>query len=269
MTTVDGVTTRSKQSGASPAPVLRNQDEKTECSIITKSEVEGLVKEAVEAAVSKFSSSFTALYNKKLETMEEKIMAFQMDAEVGLSETKKDIAALKDRCSEMEATISSLRNINKNLLVDHDELEQYGRRNNLIFRGLTQLPNETYEETVVKFVNNTLSVTDTLKRRVQVTLQDIDVAHPLKTKKETDPPVIIAKFVRRSVKNAVVSARRQLAGKPVSISEDLTRKNQKLLNDLKNCETISQAWAWNGRVFGLKLNCRKADIFTLKDDLPA
>ena len=80
-----------------------------------------------------------------------------------------------------------------------DNLEQYGRSNCLILRGLRNLPNVhnnyyNFVEYIVDTINHHLNM--------NLTPQDVDIAHPLRKAANGKTPVVI-KFVKKSDRNAI------------------------------------------------------------------
>ena len=104
---------------------------------------------------------------------------------------------------------------------------------------------------------------------IEVTDNDISVSHRLplskayKSKKPAGPSPIIAKFVRRDMKEAFYRARMKLKGKTtkdlglskannIYISESLTASNRELFNEaLKVKKDLNYKFIWssNGPVF--------------------
>lgn len=86
----------------------------------------------------------------------------------------------------------------------HDILEQYSRRDCLEFRGIPVGDGENTNQTVVKIAT---------KIGVDMNTLDISTSHRLPARTSNkDPPVIIAKFVRRDVRDQVYHARKTLRG---------------------------------------------------------
>ena len=86
--------------------------------------------------------------------------------------------------------------------------------------------------------------------------EDIVAAHPLPMKGRppggnhpAPPPTILVKFLRENDKGKVIRERRKLKGKTINIQEDLTRKNQALLNRVRHDNNVETAWFSRGRVW--------------------
>ena len=99
-------------------------------------------------------------------------------------------------------------------------LKQYGRGNCLILHGLRNLPYIhsnycNFVEYIIGTINHHLNV--------NLTPQDVDIAHPLRKATNGKNPVII-KFVRRSDRNAAYQKKRLLASFGLALTESLTKK---------------------------------------------
>lgn len=235
--------------------------------IITQQEVDEMIGKAIKTAITEFRSSYSALYDSKIKVLEEKVEGLEHSLDTSNAALKKENDALKKTVDTLVTNVQGLTRRLQLLDSSHNELEQYGRKNNLLFRGLLSKEGETPEQTICDFINNTLHLKDSKSQRINVSPSDIDIAHPLPGK-DDKPPLMIARFARRTIKMAVIRARRTLAGKPFSISDDLTRKNQALLKSLRTNTNITDAWTWDGKIIALVNGEEKSKVFTLKDPLP-
>ena len=87
-----------------------------------------------------------------------------------------------------------------------------------------------------------------------VTDNIIEVAHRTGQASDDKPRSTIVRFHRRDTKWTVMKLRKHLRGSGVSISEDLTRRNLTMMNDLKKHPRIDDTWAWNGKIFAKGTN---------------
>lgn len=128
-----------------------------------------------------------------------------------------------------------------------NELEQYGRRNNLRISGLSHDdPNENAEistEGVLKLISSRMGIF--------LNYQDIDIAHRLGRYKHGSIRPVIVKFVHRNVKMNVMRNANKLKNSSISINEDLTQLNQKVLASLriKGKATVVKSWSYEGKLF--------------------
>ena len=136
-----------------------------------------------------------------------------------------------------------------------NDVEQYGRRWLLRIHGAPTQENENCVETCKALFNNKLSV--------NVESSDIEAAHRLRPRNDGRPPAIIVRFQRRDKRQLVIQERRKLKGSGISISEDLTALNMKLLNRVQNHDGISQSWSSNGNIFGIPVGSRAKIKFQL------
>ena len=146
-----------------------------------------------------------------------------------------------------KAKIIELDNSNQLLTIENNNLEQYGRRNNIVIVGVPESPNETAEETS-KIAAETLNarMPDTNIRRC-----DIDIAHRLGQKQDNKPRAVIMRFVSRMTRNNIVRNRKTLKGSNIYINEDLTKLNHKVLKCVrtKMTDEVESAWSSNGKIF--------------------
>ena len=97
---------------------------------------------------------------------------------------------------------------------------------------------------------------DTLNSRLQFTHpicnSDIDICHVMPSQKGKN--LIIIKFVRRSVRNQVFYSKSLLkatkeSDPTLAITESLTRRRSKLLEQSKKVFGIQNAWTQKGNIF--------------------
>lgn len=126
---------------------------------------------------------------------------------VDVQELKVELSAQSDKVNSLIYKVDALENDNKQLReinnqLSHrvDELEQYSRRNCLEIDGFPESPTEDV-------ITSVLEVGRGLGLKVQPDM--IDVCHRIpRAPGRSGPRSIIAKFVRRSDKNAFINARR-------------------------------------------------------------
>ena len=155
----------------------------------------------------------------------------------------KDVALLPD--------FEAVRKIVRDALVLANNNEQYSRRNNVRIRDLKLPSDANMLESVASWMATALSLPE-------VTSADIAVDHPLRSRKTTTDSTgskcesIIVRFHNKDVKNRIMRNSKLLKNSQVSISDDLTTMNVALINRLKNDESISDAWSWQGKIFALR-----------------
>ena len=202
------------------------------------------------------------MLDRKLKPIGEKMESLVKSVEF-ISE-KYDELLKKQQCMEeinkklleennlLKSQVFNLGNQSKQFAETVNELEQYGRRDCLEVRGIPVQEGENTDDlvcSVASLVN------------VNINAEDISVSHRLSSNRTTSsnqPPVIIAKFVRRCVKDKIYQAKKYLKGKTtqdlrpgslpyskIYISESLTRKNKELFDKcLEKKKSLNYKFIW-------------------------
>lgn len=134
-------------------------------------------------------------------------------------------------------------------------MEQYGRRWSIRVYGLEESPQENCKQLVVNTINERL--------KVNLSINDIEVAHRAGKFTQGKPRSIIARFLNRETRQVILKNRRLLKGSRISISEDLTSQNVKLLNRVSNSDKVEKVWSTNGKIYGLIPHCTTKIQFKL------
>lgn len=127
-----------------------------------------------------------------------------------------------------------------------DNLEQYSRRNCLLFRGLEEKNGSKEDEDVcLKLVMNVM------KNQLKVDLPDtvVERCHRLGAKKsESGPRPIIVKFWSYRYRRQVFVAKRALKGSGVVVTEFLTQSRLQVLNKARDLHGAQNTWTSDGKV---------------------
>ena len=143
---------------------------------------------------------------------------------------------------------------NKKLRQEVENLQQYTRRNNVVISGIKYEEGENLFELIRKCADDV---------NVKIEPQDIDIAHRLPKRRDTsEPPVILVKFVRRTLKHQLMSLwkanrSKKQSGTPtpketVYINDHLTQKSAHLLRKAKECRNrgeLKYVWTKDGGVY--------------------
>lgn len=221
------------------------------------------IKEAIDglqASMTFFSQQYDDLA-RTVNDLEKKNKTLSMEN----STLKAQIASINGKLAEHQAAI--------------DEAEQYSRRECLEIRGIPV----TDEEDTSEIVTNIASLLD-----VEIRREDISISHRLKVKNstnKTNPPPIIAKFLRREERDDLYQARNKLkyfttkdlegdlgriADNKIYISESLTRKNKELFNGalkFKKEFHFKFIWSFYGRIFLRKDTKSPSIVISSQKDL--
>lgn len=218
----------------------------------------------IKSEMEKMSDQLKCVNDKLLKTVNEieELKNTNSDIEENMKRMQEENVRIKQKNEELEELMFEREKRMKANEVTLNNLEQYTRKNSIRIYGIEDKnKDETMEQSrslVIKLFNDKLSI--------KLTNKDIDIAHRLgQFSKEGNRP-IICKFVSRSTKFDVISARRQLKGSAIVIREDLTTRNAKLLESVSAKPEVANAWSHDGKIIALLLNGKKTR-FDLNSDL--
>ena len=182
-----------------------------------------------------------------------------------ISDLKCETLNISDSIRELQngwSKAQGIIDIHAKRLDDHD---QNSRKNSLIINKLDDIPSKTYGLEFSKYVIRKLkellpSIAD------KISVEDIDVSHPLPPTKVKKSTRVICKFVRRDIKNLVFYAKRDLKGSPlkITIAEHLSSFNLWLLEQVRTLVPFRNTWTSQCVVFAL-VNGRKVAIKSQRD----
>ena len=184
-------------------------------------------------------------------------------------EQKNELNGMKEALLKLQQMIDSTMKRLSALERRQDDLGQYSRSNCLVIHGCENVPKSKpgkYLE-IENFVCNTFN--EHLQLDSLLEANDLDIAHPLTSKKGT--PVIV-KFICRTQKNEVYRKKRLLKGTKMIITESLTKRRLQLLEktrlEFKQCPV----WSWKNEIFVFHNNKKKViddfiDITKIKSEL--
>lgn len=161
----------------------------------------------------------------------------------------------RDGDNPSERITTELKNIRDQI----NEIEQYLRVNNLEIVGLPKPNQGETEEMVLIEAFNELEGID-----ITVTAEDIDISHPLNTRRQDGKPVHVVRFVSRKTKEAILTAKKSEANrqykfrtKDVFINEHLSKQNRSLFAAAQEKKrTLNYKYCWTR---GGNIKLRKAD----------
>eukprot|EP00057_Strongylocentrotus_purpuratus_P021862 XP_011676336.1 PREDICTED: uncharacterized protein LOC105444166 [Strongylocentrotus purpuratus] len=154
-----------------------------------------------------------------------------------------------------------------------NDQEQYSRRNCVRFFGVPENKNEDTTAIVCKIAEEKLGIQlhpsaidrshrvgapikDQASVRDQETSHDTGNAKPSshdndkKMRKKRSRPIIV-KFVSYQARKSVLVQRRKMKDTGISIHEDLTKHNQRLLYETRNHSKVLKTWTSDGHVVAL------------------
>jgi septal ring factor EnvC (AmiA/AmiB activator) len=212
-----------------------------------------MIKSLLANHASNIQASFKAQLDASQNNIESKMSAELKELSTSLESFKQTMSGFDASIKQIQKTTVSLEGDMLKLKTELNELEQYGRRWLVRVHGVPEAPQENCAEVFKQLLRN--------KFNINLSKEDVEAAHRVGRKFPDRPQAIIVRFTRRDTKQQILSARRQLKGSGISISEDLTQTNAQLLNRLKNSELIEASWSSNGKIFGVVKATKKKMVF--------
>lgn len=155
-----------------------------------------------------------------------------------LSETIKnltnEVSTFKKKLKEKDDKICKLEEYVETRL---DELEQYGRRNNLRIFGVPEKQDENTDDIVLDIAS---------KIGVDMDISYIDRCHRVGRKVPGANRPIIVKFSGYAVRAEYFQKKKQLRGTKTTVREDLTVFRLKVLKEAVKCYGVKRVWSRDG-----------------------
>lgn len=203
-------------------------------------------KDSVKNQLDKLKDDLKIQINEEVEKIRGEIHDLDINFHKCLTECQK----LENKIETQEQNINSVRLENRQLKERCVNLENYSRRNNVRIFGVEDA---NKAESVAETVEWVLGIcNETLK--VNVTDNDIDIAHRMGAFQTNGIRPIIVKFLSRRCKNAVIKARRILARSGIVITEDVAKEVYDLQKEVYKHEDVTNSWTNEGVVFALLTN---------------
>ena len=141
-----------------------------------------------------------------------------------------------------------------------NDMEQYGRRWNLKIYNVEDNRKESTNETkdkALQVFNNTMGL--------KVAAQDIEACHRLPATDNSKRRAIIVRFRDRGVRDTVWNNKTTLKNKGVSLSEDLTVANAKMLKEAYKHEHCKSTWSMSGKCYARLQNGHRVRLLLFEN----
>ena len=150
--------------------------------------------------------------------------------------------------NDLQTENANLKMQIKETMIHANHNEQYSRKSNIRIFGIPSSTDSTQE-------NCKAIVSDLCKSKLGIHIDegDIDGADRVGRVRQGSQPIIV-RFCVRDAKKAVLANRHKLKGSKIVVYDDLTLKNSKLLNRVKNHPQIESAWVINGKYIPVRSN---------------
>jgi hypothetical protein len=228
----------------------------------------------VTSCLDRIVDSIDRKLSNRLDTQE----TTHFDMNKRFDKLEKMYSDLKLENDHLHTQIQSLQTKLNSVTQAVDDQDQYSRGTNLLIHGLEPIlspdgSESSLESSTIQSINSFLGLS--------LTTQDISAIHRTsKPRSHTVPrsnpsapssnrpsPVII-QFVNKKVRNDVLSKRKLLKGKPLVITEQLTKSRADLLKkatDLVHSNNLNSAWSQNGTVLVKSLSNHVVQINNMSD----
>lgn len=140
---------------------------------------------------------------------------------------------LSEKVEVLENKVTGLETQIVALTQQNDDLEQYGRRRNLRFFGIDEIPHENTGDVVKQILMDKLGI--------KVPDYSIDIAHRLPGRNNTARPILV-RFNQMSIRNAVYNNKKKMKNTRIVIKEDLTKHRVALLKTVQDKVGNKNVW---------------------------
>ena len=228
--------------------------------VVKTKDMKEMIKSVVEEMMLKMKDEF----NNKIYEMEkkqqenltnlkdemDKLMLDNETLRENLAKKQKSLASVEERLSKAESNaVDARKKANYN--------EQYSRKNNVKIHGIKELQNE-----------NTLATTQKMLRevaKVEVNESEVIAVHRIPGKEDHPRPIIL-KVKNTDIKARIMRKRTVVKKAGKRLSDDVTKLNSDLIQELNEHPGIEQAWYFNGNIYGKIVGGRRMK-FDIHDNI--
>lgn len=216
-------------------------------NVVTKDD--GFLRELIRDIFQQMKDEFLKSVSHRIDILEGKL--FEKDQEN--ENLKKEIhdlnQSLDQQKSENEKLVDQIQKVNDVAEEKINDLEQYGRRNNLRINGIPE--QQDVEETAEMTTRIVLEKLNSSIETLHLERFEVDIAHRLGQKRANSHRPIIIKFQSKMKRDIVLQSRKVFKGSRIFVNEDLTKKNQLILACVrkKMPDEVDKLWTRNGGIF--------------------
>ena len=191
-------------------------------------------------------SKYETLYLEKKSNDSGSCGAAVVDSVSGNNQ-EKDLQNLKGSFSNLKKLVENMQKQLEQVEKKNDDLEQYSRSNCLIIHKCKDVPKTGKYLECENYICDKLN--DSLPLDSPLQINDIDIAHPLPSKKNVRGTPIIIKFLRRTQRNEIYAKKKALKGKGMVITESLTKRRLQLLEAAQDAFGWKSVWSMMGDIY--------------------
>ena len=194
------------------------------------------------------------------------------DGKCDCSEFNAKLTAVDSKIENIELEWSKLTTNIDNMKVQINNIEQYGRLYNLILDDVSEVPVKLKGLKFSAYIVNFLNCILARYLGFHIQISDIDISHPLYSKKSNGKYVLIIRFTRRDVRNAIFDCSNILYGWGITVRDNLTEVNRELFHLAKSLlspyQVVSEKCVIYAVVNGKKCCIqRKKDIYQIIEQI--
>lgn len=230
-------------------------------NILKKDEMEIFIKTTIKDIVADLNENMELTISIKVE---EKTKNLMQKLEVVQKENeglKKEIVALKREMKDQNKIIQNVDKRSKDAHSKANYNEQYSRKNNLKIMDMpmTKLDGES-EVDLISEVSTLMN-----KDGVEIDPSKIVAIHRIPGKVGHEKPILI-KLSNNNEKTKIMTHRSAFKAMGRRLVDDVTKCNAELITRLTKHSKITQAWYYNGSVYG-RTTTNQRHKFDLYDDI--
>ncbi len=229
------------------------------------SDLEELVKKKVEDELANVTSNIEGREGRMVSKTVKDVAAVMLPGLASIISVAVSTAvstAFKEFNDKMESKVAELQRNCLILKYENDKQEQYSRRENLRISGLEEEEDESEEVLEAKVIE----LADTIG--VKIEQNDISVVHRLGRPREEGRAVIV-RFCHRKKRNEIMRNKKKLKGRQrkVYINDDMTSLRAKMLNMVKEQETVKNVSTREGSILAWLHSGGRPVVINCPDDL--
>ena len=183
----------------------------------------------------------------KINNRMDKIETALFDLSKENDDLKKTMTQLREDNKNLQQKLAQEEKESKRLRMTLNDQEQHGRGWNVRVYGVKEVQGGKGSEAVADCVKKCVDIFSN-KIGVSVSEKDIEIAHRTGKQNRDRPRPIIVRFFSRQVRSNVLSSRRKLKQTGISVGEDLTQANYRLMNIAKQHSASLTTWSSNGKI---------------------
>lgn len=214
--------------------------------VLTKKD-RSFIRDMIKDTVDEIKEQILGTVNRRLDALENDVHVNAVDNERLRSEIKKQAKINDSLQSENINLKNELKRNKSNFDENLNNLEQYGRRNNIRITGINDDVEKQQSDATTYIIVKKLNE----KLKLNLTIADIDISHRIGPYKVGKHRPILAKFVHRQTKVNIMKVAKQLKGTNIYLNEDLTHINQEVLAAMRRNarDKIEHCWSFEGKLY--------------------